>query len=200
MTDRISLPPDTEGELAQLLGRLEEVLLQLQPYDEDDDPAPAGAGPDAVEALQRILGAVLTAERIPAVELFGADGSFELVPLRAIDVNSADLAIVGRAVAALGRALLTRDELVSDLLHQFSRDREQPSDLVASFARAHGLLDLAPDDDTATLADLITDAGAGTVVLRQEQEAAYQRFTARALAMFHQGDPLARFLYRGLDR
>ncbi|MGH9008737.1 MAG: hypothetical protein ACRDYF_02705, partial [Acidimicrobiia bacterium] len=174
--------PDTDGEVAHHLGQLEEVVLQLQPYDEEDEPAPAGLGPDALEALQRILSAVLAAERTPAVPLLGA-GSFELVPLRILDLDPADLAAVGRAIAALGHALLVKDELVTDVVENFSAGPHQtPNDLVAGFARAHGVLDLGPDDDTRTLAALLAVSGAGPVVLTGEQEAAYERFTGRALA------------------
>ncbi len=200
MMDRLRVLPDTDGEVAHHLGRLEEVLLQLQPYDDEDDPAPAGLGPDALEALRRILGAVLPAERIPAVQLLGAAGTFELVPLRVLDLDPADLVTVGQAIAALGHALLDRNELVSEVLREFSVGPHQaPSDLVESFARAHGVLDLAADDDTRALAALIA-AGPGPVVLSSDQEAVYERLTGRALAMFHLNDPLARFLYRGTDR
>lgn len=200
MTERLRILPDTDGEVAHHLSQLEEVLLQLQPYDEEDDPAPAGLGPDALEALRRILQAVLATERTAAVQLL-AGGNFELVPLRVVDLDPADLTTVGGAIAALGHALLVKDELVTDIVENFSVGPHQtPNDLVASFARTHGILDLAPDDDTRTLADLITGAGTGPVVLTSRQEAAYERLTGRALAMFHLNDPLARFLYRGTDR
>ena len=74
--------------------------------------------------------------------------------------------------------------------------REKSTELVAGFARAHGLLDLAPDDDTRQLAELV-EGRTGRLVLTVDQEAAYRRLTDRALAMFHLSDPLARFLYRG---
>jgi hypothetical protein len=196
LTGRLVAVPDTDGELAHHLGRLEEVLLQHQPYNDEDDPAPAGLGPDALEALRRILGAVLAAERTPAVQLLGAAGTFELIPLRVLDLDSGDLATDGQAIAALGQALLV-DELVSEVLREFSAGpHDAPTDLVASFARAHGILDLAPDDDTRTLAAIVA-AGTSPVVLTSDQEGAYQRLTGRALAMFHLNDPLARYLYRG---
>jgi hypothetical protein len=190
---RLVAVPDSDGELAHHLGRLEEVLIHLQPYDDEDDPAPAGLGPDALEALRRVLGAVLAAERTPAVQLLGAAGTFELVPLRVLDLDSGDLATVGQAIAALGHALLVKDELVSEVLREFSAGpHEAPSDQVASFARAHGILDLAPDDDTRTFAAIVA-AGTRPVVLTSHQEAAYERLTGRALAMFHLNDPLARY-------
>jgi len=41
MAARLVAVPDTDGELAHDLGRLEEVLLQLQAYEPDDEPATA---------------------------------------------------------------------------------------------------------------------------------------------------------------
>jgi hypothetical protein len=199
MTKRLSALPDTEGEVAHHLGRLEEVLIHLQPYDADNEPAPADLGTDALDALGSILGAVLAAERTPAVQLLGSAGTFELIPLRFVTLDDADLATVGQAIAALGRALLPAgDELAAAALREFTAQSEAAADLVASFAQAHGLLDLAPDDDTRTLASLIVSRS-DPVILTSDQEAAYERLTGRALAMFHLNDPLARFLYRGIE-
>jgi len=155
MAARLVAVPDSDGELTHDLGRLEEVLLQLQPYEPDDDPAPLGLGADALAALQRILGAILAAERNPTAKLLASGGTFELIPLRFVDLDDGDLGAVGEAVAALGLALLPGgDEFAEDVLREFVDDRrkEQPGDLVASFARAHGVIDLAPDDDTRLLA------------------------------------------------
>lgn len=91
-------------------------------------------------------------------------------------------------------------ELAANTLREFAGPGETATDLAASFARAHGVLDLVPDDDTRTIAALLAGAGSGSVVLTSEQEGAYKRFTGRALAMFHLNDPLARSLYRGTDR
>lgn len=51
---RLFALPDTDGEVGHHLGQLEEVLLQIQPYGEEDEPAPVGLGPDALESLRRI--------------------------------------------------------------------------------------------------------------------------------------------------
>jgi hypothetical protein len=40
--ERLIATPDPDGELSEDLGRLEEVLLQLQPYEPVDNPAPLG--------------------------------------------------------------------------------------------------------------------------------------------------------------
>jgi hypothetical protein len=57
------------------------------------------------------------------------------------------------------------------------------------------LLDLAPDRETEILTALIGDDPGGDVVLSPADEAAYQRYAARANHMWSLGDPLARYLY-----
>ena len=193
---RLVAVPDTDGELAHDLSRLEEVLLHLQPYEADDETAPLGLGAVALDALQRILGTVLAAKRGPTPELIASGGTFELIPVHFVELDDDGLAAVGEAIAALGLALLPAgDEMAAEVLREFVDEREQPSDLVARFARAHGLLDLAPDEDTRLLAAVI-DGKVGWVFLTIEEERAYKRLTERMLAMFHLNDPLARFLYR----
>lgn len=192
--------PDTDGELAAILGHLEDVLLAVQPYDADDEPVPDDLDPDALTAAQRVIAAVIATERTPATPLYAPDGRFELVPLRFVDLGPADLAALGRAVAALGRATLPAgDELLTQVLAQAADAQRHlhltPTAVVESFARAHGLLDLRPDADTELLAGL---AGATSpVVLTASQYEAYRRLISRVLGMFHAGDPLAPFLYGG---
>jgi hypothetical protein len=197
MARRLVALPDTDGELVFLLGRLEEVLLALAPIDADDE-APADAlGPVALQAAQNIRAGVLAAERRATAQLFAAGGTFELVPVRVVDLDESDLAALGAAVAAFGSALLPAgDGFTAEVLAGFAHDRAQPAQLVAGFARAHGLLDMAADGDTLSLAAR-TAGAAGAVVLSAAGEAAYERLTDRALAVFHGNDPLARFLYRG---
>ncbi len=186
--------PDTDGELAHHLVRLEEVLLQLQAYEPDDEPAPIGMGGDALAGVQRIVGEVLRAERAPTPMLVTSGGTFKLVPLRFVDLDDADLAAVGQAIAALGLALLPAgDERAAEVLREFADG--DPIDLVGTVARAHGAIDLAADDDTRLLAARISGE-MGRIVLSVEEEEAYKRLTERVLAVFHLSDPLARFLYR----
>jgi hypothetical protein len=197
MSKRLAAVPDTDEELLYILGRLEEVLLALVPVEPDDEPAPIGLGADALEAVQNIRSAVAAAERGPTVQLIASGGNFELIPVRFVELDDGELAAVGEAVAALGLALLPGGaEMAADVLAGFADDAAKPADLVADFARAHGLVDLAADDDTRALADRLPRENT-RVVLTPSEEAAYQRLTERALAMFHLNDPLARFLYRG---
>ena len=75
-------------------------------------------------------------------------------------------------------------------------DGFNPEDRIAEAARLHGLLSLPWDNDVSLLARVLP-AGAGRVVLDEATSAAYQRVVDRILGIWHAGDPLARFLYRG---
>jgi len=184
VTLRLVALPDTDGELAHDLGRLEELLLLLQPYDRGDEPAPPGLGPAAVEALQRIRGTVLAAVRGPAPEVIASDHRFEPLAVHFAELEDRDLAVVGEAIAALDRSLAAGDqERTAGALRQETGEKEEPADLVAAFTRAHGVLDLRPDDDTRLLAHVVA-THPRRLVLTLHQEHAYQRLTERVLAAF----------------
>jgi streptomycin 6-kinase len=139
---------------------------------------------------------LFAAEQSGTAQLYGPDGSFELVPLHFFQLVEEDLAAVGRAVAQLGTALLPGGEIeMREALHHFARHGQTREDLVASFAQAHGVLDLAADDDSVLLLETLAPER-GRVVLDQAQDEAYHRFTERFLAL-HPDDTLQRFLFRG---
>ena len=148
-SDRLVAVPDTDGELAHALAVLEEVLLQLQPYEADEPPAPLGLGAEVLDALERIQGTISAAERSAGPVLMAAGGTFELVGVRFVHLDDTDLATVGEAIAALGLGLVRDgDEVIADVLGEFVEGPGTPGALVASFAQAHGLIDLAADQDT----------------------------------------------------
>lgn len=199
---RLVAVPDTDGELLALLGALEEILISVDPFEDDPEdwhsPAsPLGDG-RALEALQRVISELADAERSPAPRPLAPDGRFELVPVRFLTLDGADLAVMAQAIAALGQATLpSAHEFVADVLAEHAAGgRQRPADLVAGVARAHGLLDLVADVDTVLLAGRLTDAS-GPVILTPPELAAYERLTERVLAMFNPGDPFERFVYRG---
>lgn len=197
---RLVAVPDTDGELVALLGVLEEILISLGPLEHEDWHAPASPLGDgrALEALWRAICRLVEAERWPAPQPLAPDGRFELVPVRFLTLDGSDLAVMAQAIAALGQATLPgANEFVADVLAEHAaRGRQRPGELVAGAAQAHGLLDLAADVDTVLLARRLAGAS-GPVVLTPPELAAYERLTKRVLAMFHPGDPLAPFLYRG---
>jgi hypothetical protein len=189
--------PDTDGELTHTLAVLEEILLHLQPV--EDQPAVAGLGPDELHALQRICMRLHAAEGSGGPELYAPNGTFNYPALFFFGLLNEDLAAVGRAIAQLGASLLPAgDEFVREVINEFNElaPKTKAQDLIVQFTQAHGILDLAPDDDTRLLSDTLVKE-TGRVVFTPEQDGAYTRFTDRALAM-SLDDPLQRFLYRGL--
>ncbi len=74
--------------------------------------------------------------------------------------------------------------------------RRKPEGLIAEASRLHGLLSL-PWDDTLSTLFAVLPPGVGRVVLDQGAHAAYQRLVDRILGIWHAGDPLAPYLYRG---
>ncbi len=206
---RLVVLPDNDGEIVHWLGVLEEILLQHQPFDEDDDPTPEGLGPDELHAVQRISMRIYAAERADTPQLYkpgptpagGTPGTFNYLPLRFITVLVEDLALVGKAIAHLGQALLpSGDDCTRQIVEDFARrgpggHQQKTTDMVVEFARAHGTLDLAVDDDMRLLCStLIRETG--PVMLILDQDHAYCRYIERVLAV-NLNSPFDRFLFRG---
>ncbi len=187
--------PDTDGELTHIRATLEEVLLLLQPVD-DSEVALPNTGPDELHALQAVCMRLFAAEDSGVAQLYAPDGTFEYVPLFFFQLSEEDLAAVGRAVAQLGSALLPGGDIeMRGALRDFARHHQTCEDLVMSFARAHGVLDLEPDGGSRFLVEALA-AERGRVVLTHEQDEAYRRYAERFLAL-HFNDPLDRFLFKG---
>ena len=103
------------------------------------------------------------------------------MPLFFFQVLEDDLAAVGRAVAHLGSALLPGGDIkMRGALRDFARHGQTSEDLIMSFAQAHGILDLAPDDDSRFLVETLIKQQ-GRVVLTPAQGQAYGRLTQRFL-------------------
>jgi hypothetical protein len=202
MTRRlVAIPDNDQGEVTAPLGVLEEVLIALVDHDGEGISSGVLADGSALAALQRLLVAVVDVERGPAAQPLAPDGRFELIPLRFATMGEADLRLVGEALAVLGRATVGGGEdFVVETLGAWAdaelHHRGSAGDLVANFARAHGVLDLATDADAELLASRL-QLGSGRVVLTTVEYEAYERLTGRIMAMLYGDDPLARFLFRG---
>jgi hypothetical protein len=198
LDSRVVAIPDTEGELLHLLGRLEAVLLALAVFEADDPPPAVGLGPDALAAVRRASSAIAQAERAPTPQLFAADGLFELVPLRFVELQEVDLARIAQAVTILRLVLLPAgDELVADALRSIAGYKpKETGTLVADFARSHALLDRDGDDDTRLLQERLAGE-TGRVVLTATEEFAYRAVTGRVLEAFHIRDTPSTWQYRG---
>jgi hypothetical protein len=205
---RARLVPDLDDELTTSLSQIEELLLEVAAW-EDEDPEtlwpPPLAGSAALDALRRIWDAIAPTQGERAVSagrtgrILGPDGRYEHAPLRLVSVDPADVATLAAAAAAFGdphAAGHVRSALEhgADIAYRVSDD-EACNRLVMTAAQIAGLLDLAPDRDSEVLAALLPDDQAADVVLSPDGEAAYQRYASRANRMWSLGDPLARYLY-----
>ena len=189
--------PDTEGEIQSALGRLDELLTMATPPEDDPDLA-ATVDADAGDTVACLAAAVRAAESGPAAQPIAPDGRYELIPIAWAHVETADVIELGLTVQALGRAWASRsDELVVDVLQDLAKTtRRKPEDLIAEAARLHGLLSLPWDDTVSALVEALP-SGAGRVVLDHPTHSAYQRLVDRILGIWHAGDRLAPYLYRG---
>ena len=206
------LIPDLDDELCEVLRQVEEALLTLATWEADPDepanlPAPL-ARREALQALDRVQTIVdPTQSRYDQAaspgRLLGPDGRYEHRPLRLAAIDQDDLATLTAAAQLLGRALATAPH--SELAEALAAGAEaaapvygpppEPVELIEGLARALGVLDLEPTDDTARLTAILTTAGAGDVVLSPADEAAYQRLADRFNGMWTSSSGLDRFLY-----
>ncbi len=191
--------PDTDGEVQGALATLGDLVAMVTP--DQEEGAASGLGTvdsDDGDAVARLAVAVRVAEAGSPAQPIAPDGRYQLTPIAWAHVETADLIQLGLGVQALGRAWASRsDELVVDVLQDMAGTlRRKPEDLIAEAARLHGLLSL-PWDDTVSTLFAVLPPGAGRVVLDQGAHAAYQRLVDRILAIWHAGDPLAPYLYRG---
>ena len=205
--ERLVAIPDTDGEVQAALGRLEDLLGLIGQWEQEEPERQTGPGlrlatEAAREAVGRISVGVRRAEAGEPAQPIAPDGRYELVPVAWARLSRADLVTLGLAVQALGRAWgLGADELVHDALVEAAateRDRK-PEDLVAEAARLHGLVSL-PWDDVVNRVATALPAGVGRVVLDGGTHVLYKMLVDRILGIWHAGDPLAPFLYRGDQR
>lgn len=199
---RLVAVPDTDGDVAAALVRLEELLLGVVARETDEPEHPSGPGQLAsgptLAAVQRLGAAVAEAERGAVAQPVAPDGRYELVPMAWATVQRADLVQLGLGVEAIGRAWgIGGDEMVAEaVVEAADASRMKPVELVAEAARLHGLLSLPWDEEVHRLATALP-AGAGRVVLDAGAHASYQAIVDRILGIWHAGDALAGFVYRG---
>jgi hypothetical protein len=209
MTTAAHLVPDLDDELTAALTHVEELLLEVVAWEDDDPdatwPDPLAAG-QALEAVRRIWDAVASTqgERATAAgrtgRLLAPDGSYEHLSLRLAAVDPADTAALAAAAAVFAdphapdhvRMAL---ENGADIAYH-AHDDQACTRLARTLARLAGLLSLAPDRDTEVLTALVQAAGPGQdIVLSPDGEAAYQRYATRANRAWTGGNPLTRYLY-----
>jgi hypothetical protein len=210
---RTVLVVDLDGEPLAPLRALEEILLCLGTW-EDDDRRDPSAGTERLRlpapladrvglaAARRLLSALApTQSRGPGCgQLLAPDGRYEHAPMTALALPAADIDLLAATAAVLGAPRLDADiaELVdahaAQLAGQYRRaDRPE---LVSLLARLAGLLDLAPTDDTRLLTARLRATPPGTdCVLSDAEEAAHARTADRMNHIWAHGSGIDRYLY-----
>ncbi|CCG05696.1 hypothetical protein [Blastococcus saxobsidens] len=191
---RTVLVVDLDGEPLAPLRALEEILLRLGTWEDDDDrrdpdttpeplrvPPPL-AGRIALAAVQRLLTALAPSQsRGPGCgRLLAPDGRYEHAPMTALILPAADIDLLSATAAALGHPRLDSDiaELVDAHAEQLADTyrRADRTDLVSLLARLADLLDLSPTDDTRLLSARLQGTPPATdCVLSDAEEAAHAR-------------------------
>lgn len=210
---RTVLVPDLDGELLVPLRALEEVLLSLSLWEDDDRedpptdrepvtlPAPLADGV-ALAAVQRLAAALgPTQSRGPELgRLLAPDGSYEHAALTVLELPAVDVETLSATAVALGHPLLDPD--VADVVQTFAEQlgdtyqRVDRTELVSRVARLAGLLDLEATDDSRRLVERLQANPPGLdLALTDEEEAAYVRTADRLNRMWALGSGVDRYLY-----
>lgn len=194
--------PDLGDELLYAIGQVEELLLTLAVWEQEDGaefPEPF-AGGVALAALDEVASAVRPTqsrdEREPVPgRLLGPDGRYEHMPLRFVRIPGAHLEVLEHAAQVLALGGSGNDDL-ADALDQHAENRISRDALAGSLSRTVSLLGLAWDDDVQTLWGAVTaHPSSCDVVLRAGEEQAYRRVAGRVNTLWAYGSPIDRFLY-----
>jgi hypothetical protein len=179
-------------DLAQALVAL--VDEDLEPTDSDGDVALPSVLVDGfgVEALDRIWAVVRPTQELTSPRLLSPDRRTSHGRISFVTLDAEDLLALGDAVRALGAGYVRGEPRITELLTTFADTAPPqaaggttPADIIASFARWHGLLDLAWTPDAALLQQQIPAEGdVVEVVLDAAGEAAYLRLAARFASMW----------------
>jgi hypothetical protein len=194
--------PDLGDELLAVVTQVEELLLTLAIWEDEDDvvlPAPL-AGRTALVALEAVYDAVAPTQsrygrNLVSGRLLAPDGRYEHLPLRFVPIASAHLKVLEHAAQVLAVAPLGSDleEGITDHAETQQGDRR---DTVGSFSRLVSLLTLAWDDDVRVLWAAVKRSQPGTdVTLEDSQEQAYSRLATRINHLWSCGSPAERSLY-----
>jgi hypothetical protein len=212
---RTVLVPDLDGELLVPLRALEEVLLSLSMWEDDDVedppedrepltlPEPLANGA-ALAAVQRLSEALRPTQSLGPERgrLLAPDGSYEHAPLSVLELSAADVATLSAAAAALGHPGLDPDvaDVVTTHAHTLGGTYRVPgadrTELVSLIARLAGLLDLEATDDSRLLVErLRVNPPERDLALTDAEERAYARTADRLNHMWAHGSGVDRFLY-----
>lgn len=202
-SDELRMVPDLGDELLHALGQVEELLLTLAFWEQEeadvDLPAPFARGA-ALAALTEIQDTVRPTQSrdedrpVPG-RLLGPDGRYEHLPVRFVTIAAGDIAILEHAAQVLNLSA-TNDDL-ADALEQHAQANEvSGAELAGRFSRAVSVLTLAWDDDVRSLWRAVTAQPSGAdVVLDVAGESAYRRVAARINNLWSYGSAIEGFRF-----
>lgn len=194
--------PDLGDELLHALGQVEELLLTLAVWEEEDNvglPEPF-AHRSALAALEAVDDAVRPTqsrdEQAPVPgRLLGPDGRYEHLPLRFVRILAEHLGTLDHAAQVLADPR-AHDEL-SDALDQHAEANSvRPAELAGWLSRAVSVLGLPWDDDVRALwGAVVAHPSTADIVLSDAEEQAYGRVAGRINALWSYGSGIDRFLF-----
>ncbi|WP_241176161.1 LuxR family transcriptional regulator [Modestobacter sp. KNN46-3] len=212
---RTVLVVDLDGEVLPPLQTLEQLLLSLGQWEDDDRLDPPDREPlrlpepladrQALVTVERLWGLLRPTQGLGAEHgrLLAPNGTTEHAPLSVITVPTADIEILSATARFLGNPGLPSDiaDLVTDLARSlntdpYSRGRDDRTEFVSQIARLAGLLDLEVTEDTHLLIRRIAaNRPDRDLALTDEEEAAYQRTADRMNRLWGLGSGISRYLY-----
>lgn len=195
--------PDMGDELIYVLNQVEELLLTLAGWEQEDDdvtlPEPF-ARRSALVALAEVGDAVRPTqsrdEREPVPgRLLGPDGRYEHLPLRFVRIPATHLEVLEHAAQVLADRGAHHD--LADAVEQHAEANQvSAASLVGWLSRAVSVLGLPWDDDVRTLwGAVIAHPSTADVVLSDAEEQAYGRVAGRINALWSYGSGIDRFLF-----
>lgn len=194
--------PDLGDELLYALGQVEELLLTLAVWEEEDGaefPAPF-ARRSALAALEEVVDAIRPTqsrdEREPVPgRMLGPDGRYEHMPLRFVRIPATHLEVLEHAAQVLATAV-THDDL-ADALAQHAEANQTNGDALSGWlSRSASVLGLTWDDDVRALwGAVVAHPSTCDVVLSDDEEHAYGRVAGRINALWSYGSGIDRFRF-----
>lgn len=200
--DDLRVVPDLGDELLYALDQVEELLLTLTVWEQEDDvhlPEPFAHG-SALVALNEVQDAVRPTqsrdEREPVPgRLLAPDGRYEHLPLRFVRIPTAQLEVLEYAARVLALSV-THDDLADALNQHAQANRVSGVELAGWLSRAVSVLALAWDDDVRSLWRAVTvHPSASDIVLDDGEETAYKRVAGRINALWSYGSGIDRFRF-----
>lgn len=194
--------PDLGDELLRALGQVEELLLTLAVWEEEDGaelPEPF-ARRSALLALVALGDAVRPTqsrdEREPVPgRLLAPDGRYEHLPLRFVRIPAAHLAILEHAAQVLADPR-PHDDLADALDQHAAANQISATEFAEWLSRTVSVLGLPWDDDVRTLrAAVLAHPSNADVVLNAAEDQAYGRVAGRINRLWSYGSAIDHFRF-----